>query len=680
MELTKVPTAPLLQSLPAAHQPQLAFEGQFLLAMGPQFVRLCYQIEGFNPLFLAIARQRGTAVKSAQKSYLSPIRIVPGQRRAVVFLHGFTGDQDDTWDRFPTLLGTQVADWDIYTVGYDTTLLPDITGLWTADPDLPIIATQFCTELSIRPLLGYSELTLIGHSMGGLVVQRALLDSKELRRRVSRVVLFGTPSLGLAKASWAAFWKRQLKNMSQGSKFITELRQDWAALGETLPFSLLVVAGSKDQFVPPDSSLGCFPTDAHRVVPGDHLQIVKPANNDSESLRLLISALNTADGSATPALSPPLRLLAEAPSSEARTSNIAAVMAASTKLQTEAEVVDAALAYERSGHRDKSIELLERHLDIGTDVQGTLGGRFKRMWLLSGLPNECERALNLYSSALARARSQQNAGQIYYNAINVAFMKFVAYGDRDGSLAFASEALAASASTEQDIWSFATQAEANLYLGRRQVALELYKMLPSLTKDGWKLTSAGQQAFHVARKLGDRDLADELDMIFSPGGGKIFMSYSHADAQLLTEFKKQLVPYLRGDPSRLAVWDDTMLETGEIWEAKLMQELEHCRSAVLLVSKNFTNSEFILNRELPILCARAENKFIDIYWFVLTPCAYDAIGLEHFQAAVPPEPALSELTEPERDRAFNKIAKRIARRDADRQDCQQINATAALKI
>jgi hypothetical protein len=53
--------------------------------------------------------------------------------RAVVFVDGFTGSRDDTWDRFPGLLGSAVSDWDIFTVGYATTLLPDVVGVCSAD-------------------------------------------------------------------------------------------------------------------------------------------------------------------------------------------------------------------------------------------------------------------------------------------------------------------------------------------------------------------------------------------------------------------------------------------------------------------------------------------------------------------------------------------------------------------
>src|SRR5260370_26639799 len=105
-----------------------------------------------------------------QESNVTPIR-ANGLDRAVIFLHGFTGGRDDTWDRFPLLLGNAAPDWDIFSVGYATTLLPDVVGIWSADPDLPILATLLRTQLSIRRLEPFHSLTLIAHSMRGLIVQ-----------------------------------------------------------------------------------------------------------------------------------------------------------------------------------------------------------------------------------------------------------------------------------------------------------------------------------------------------------------------------------------------------------------------------------------------------------------------------------------------------------------------------
>ena len=89
---------------------------------------------------------------------LTTVRETSGCKQAVVFLHGFCGDRDDTWDSFPSLIGTMVTDWDIYTMGYATTFLPDVVGVWAADPDIPILATLLRTRTKIDPLKRYKSL------------------------------------------------------------------------------------------------------------------------------------------------------------------------------------------------------------------------------------------------------------------------------------------------------------------------------------------------------------------------------------------------------------------------------------------------------------------------------------------------------------------------------------------
>ena len=191
-------------------------------------------------------------MSSKQTGNLRFVHEPPGGDRAVVFLHGFSGQQDDTWGDFPELLKKSALGWSIATLGYATTMLPDIVGVWSADPDLPIIARMFRTQMAITPLNEYRSLAFVAHSMGGLVVQKALIDDADLCTRTQNVFLFGTPSAGLKKASWLEFWKRQLDNMTEDSDFICGLRQGWdERFGANPPFELMVVAGSRDQFVPP---------------------------------------------------------------------------------------------------------------------------------------------------------------------------------------------------------------------------------------------------------------------------------------------------------------------------------------------------------------------------------------------------------------------------------------------
>ena len=445
-----------------------------------------------------------------QGTPLNEIRIRPNCGRAVIFIHGFSGNRDDTWDRLPGLLGTVVEDWDIYTLGYASTLRPDFLGVWSADPDLHIVATMLKTWVHMDPLRRYGSLALVAHSMGGLVVQRALLDDPGLADRTDKVTLFGTPSAGLRKASWTRFWKRQLRNMSKDSEFITSLRREWAARFEPEPaFDFKVVAGDSDNFVPPESSLGPFPRHSQFVVPGDHLSIVRAADAHSPSVRLLASALS--DVPAEEQMTAPLTLATEIPDAGAE-----ALIGDHGEKMSEQEVVRAALALERIGKRDQAMALLHRHETLGTDVQGTLAGRVKRIWIENEDIEFAQHALQLYRAALVKAIAKDDKSQVYYLSINVAFLEFVAFDRIKPAREMARLALENAIASEASAWSVATQAEANLYLGHRELALDLYKRMPDFGAEHWEYASTALQAGQIASKLRDREFAEGLEQIFTP--------------------------------------------------------------------------------------------------------------------------------------------------------------------
>src|SRR3954447_2484409 len=65
-----------------------------------------------------------------------------GTRVAIVFLHGFGGDPAATWGKFPAFIAGEpgLADWDIFSIGYDTRFTPVIVGIWSANAPLDRLA------------------------------------------------------------------------------------------------------------------------------------------------------------------------------------------------------------------------------------------------------------------------------------------------------------------------------------------------------------------------------------------------------------------------------------------------------------------------------------------------------------------------------------------------------------
>lgn len=429
----------------------------------------------------------------------------------MLFIHGL-GSEKRVFGRFPDLLAArpELTGWDLHAIGYHTSLLPEIQGL-RSDPEIPLLGTYLRTLANLAPIDAYGGLALVAHSMGGLVVQQALLDDPELADRVSHVFLFGTPSGGARAARWGRRWTRQVDNLVTGGAYITELRERWdERFGKHRPFDLWVVAADRDVWVDSSSSLGPFPPDTHLVVPGGHLDIVELEGPGSMSEQIVAEGLL---GSAAPAGPWNSARVAVERGDFARAIRDLSPHAAELD---EEHLVALALALGASGRRDEAIELLQTHAGAhGTDAKGTLAGRLKRSWLDQGRRADGQNALDLYAESLAEAVAAQNHAQAYYHAINVAFMALTFDNDRDAAMAAAEQALEhCELATTRDYSSSATRGEANLYLGDGERALAAYAKAIGQNPSPRSIESTYRQAMRVLEELGRDDLEDELDQVF----------------------------------------------------------------------------------------------------------------------------------------------------------------------
>ncbi len=443
------------------------------------------------------------------------------QNAAIVFVHGFGQSSRNTWGRFVDILAEdeRVNGWDIFLVGYSTNITMDVAGLWAASPPLDRLALFFQTVTSSPPLDRYKSLAIVAHSMGGLVAQRSLIDSPELRSRVTHAIFYGTPSGGLKKAGLLTRWKRQIRDMAKDSSFIVDLRQRWQqVMTSEPPFALRAVAGDRDEFVPSWSSLEPFSDRFQSIVPGDHLTLVGPTSRDYEifkqgqgmhlSVRVLVKHLM---GEADP--TGPLnsaRLAVEKSDFRAVIDRFEDQVA---DLDDEALVM-LALAYDATGQQDRALEILEQRGEKSTDLMGVLAGRIKRRWLLARSKHDADRAARLYSGALARAEEAADHAQVYYHAINVAFLALAAGEDRAKARELAVKALEHTARAEDSVWKSATEGEANLYLGNNDDAIRGYREALTANPPPRQITSMFQQAVRVAELLDDEPMADRLRSLF----------------------------------------------------------------------------------------------------------------------------------------------------------------------
>ena len=115
----------------------------------------------------------------------------------------------------------------------------------------------------------------------------------------------------------------------------------------------------------------------------------------------------------------------------------------------------------------------------------------------------------------------------------------------------------------------------------------------------------------------------------------IFVSYSHADTQLLEDFLRVGKPYFTAN--RLTVWCDHKIRTGYKWLPAVEDALARTRLAVLLISQHFFESPFIQENELPAILAAAEEDACSVIPIHISASGYRQTKVACFQ--FPHDPA-----------------------------------------
>lgn len=106
----------------------------------------------------------------------------------------------------------------------------------------------------------------------------------------------------------------------------------------------------------------------------------------------------------------------------------------------------------------------------------------------------------------------------------------------------------------------------------------------------------------------------------------IFISYAHADADLLDEFKKFLVPYER--KKTITVWTDRDINAGQTWDKWIKGRLQQSEIILFLVSQDFLASSYI--NDVEIKEAIDNSRLISIP-IILRPILMSQLVLNYLQ-------------------------------------------------
>ena len=228
-------------------------------------------------------------------------RLTPPAGTTVVFVHGFISGPG-CWDPF---LSRLTADDDLKNFGFTRFHYPTEFIEWNPSkriPDIKECANSLAEFLDTDCPNG--PLILVGHSMGGLVIQSFLAQKIAGERgmdlaRIRSVVLFATPNRGSTILTSLRSIFTRLRTNSQ-EQDLQVLNKDIAETSDVIVRSILdaqgttnikcpipfrVFWGAQDAVVPEVSARGSFVEAS--CLPGGHSEIIRPDPADPRDQRYL---------------------------------------------------------------------------------------------------------------------------------------------------------------------------------------------------------------------------------------------------------------------------------------------------------------------------------------------------------------------------------------------------------
>jgi len=220
------------------------------------------------------------------------------QKKAMIFVHGIVGSAKDEGESLSTFTNEQTkAYWpnliksdeffnsiDLY--AYQYTLGQDIQSL----SDQIVSAVFNSTALKNK-----NELYVVAHSMGGLIVRRAVLSTNIDHKRIKALFLFGVPMDGSSWANLISVFAddkglRQLRfpprSDNDRDEFLHALRVDWINKAISIPTycAYETKVYKRTKLIVPLSSVEPLCNSALFPIQADHLQMVKPSSRDDKDL------------------------------------------------------------------------------------------------------------------------------------------------------------------------------------------------------------------------------------------------------------------------------------------------------------------------------------------------------------------------------------------------------------
>lgn len=441
----------------------------FILSYIPEALRRKARSDGESDTLRKDARD-------VEKELVTKFRENDNANSVVLFVHSFSGQGSDTFADIPNFLmeDDRMDGWDMFPVGYSENITPEMgKTVWASLTDIKRNSGYLTTSLKNK-YAKYKRIAIVAHSLGGLVAQEAILSlTPEELNKISHLILFGTPSGGLSEKTIQNLNQNILEDFSEEGSYIKSLRMRWAQrFSSSYPFYFRTVAATKDNFIPVSSSLEPFDAEYRAFVEGDHFSMVAVQEKNNDSYCLIVNPL-TENKFFNQFSSPEEINIAMGEYEEV----IKTLLPKLENLDNKG-LERLIFALEGADRGEEALQIVQNHplAKDNSNLMGVIGGRYKRKYLNSYSAVDAQNSLDYYSKGMAIAEGKNDFKQIYYLAINLAFLSIFFKEDDIAMTSYAQQALEATKNDPfNSLWKLATVGEANIYLGNFEEARKQYE-------------------------------------------------------------------------------------------------------------------------------------------------------------------------------------------------------------
>lgn len=159
----------------------------------------------------------------------------------------------------------------------------------------------------------------------------------------------------------------------------------------------------------------------------------------------------------------------------------------------------------------------------------------------------------------------------------------------------------------------------------------------------------GQSLITLGRGKGGSVMMSEPSPSEAP---KVFISYSHSDADMMLVLCKHLEPLKR--LNLIELWTDNELKAGVEWDKYISEELKQAEIILLLISIDFINSEYCYQKELEHAMNRHKEGSAKVVPIILRDCLWKHEVYSKIQAL--PKHAKPVTTWPDLDEVWTQVA------------------------